>query len=261
MLCVGDYFGISYFGDKINLKFTIMLSIIIPTLNEEEFLPFLLESIKKQDLVDYEIIVADAGSKDTTVAIANQYGCVVTKGGLPAKGRNNGAKVAKGDLLFFIDADTILPDDFFKKSLEEFYARNIDIASFCLRPFPEKKLSYFLMNTFYNKMIVALEAVLPHSAVGILVKKNLFEKLNGYDETIQLAEDHDLARRAMKKDGEGGIIRSTEILVSDRRWRQDGWVKTGAKYLLCELHMIFIGPVKSDIFKYKFNHYNENKNS
>ncbi len=236
-----------------------MLSIIIPTLNEEEYLPFLLESIKKQDFSDYEIIVADAGSKDATLKIAKKYGCVVVPGGLPAKGRNNGAKVAKGDVLFFIDADTVLPNDFFKKSLQEFNARNIDIASFCLRPFPEKKLSSFLMDTFYNKMIIALEDVLPHSAVGILVKKNLFEKLHGYDETVQLAEDHDLVRRAVKKDGDSGIIRSTDILVSDRRWRKDGWVKTGVKYFLCELHMIFIGPVKSDIFKYKFNHYKEDK--
>lgn len=232
-----------------------MLSIIIPTLNEEKYLPLLLDSIKKQDFNDYEIIVADAGSKDKTIEIAKSFGCILVSGGLPAKGRNNGAKVARGDTLFFIDADTILSDNFFEKSLEEFNLRKMDIASFCLHPFPKQKLSYFLVNTFYNKMIVALEDISPHSAVGILVKKSLFEKLNGYDETIKLAEDHDLSRRA-KKD-KVGIIRSAEILVSDRRWRTDGWVKTGAKYFLCELHMIFIGSVKSDIFKYKFNHYKE----
>jgi glycosyltransferase involved in cell wall biosynthesis len=245
-----------------------MLSIIIPTLNEEDYLPFLLESIKKQKFNNYEIIVADAGSKDKTIEIAKKYGCTVIPGGLPAKGRNNGAKAAKGDILFFIDADTVLPDDFFNKSLEEFNERKMDIASFCLHPFPKKKLSYFLINTFYNKMIVALEGILPHSAVGILVKKRFFENLKGYDETIKLAEDHDLARRAVKSDknrnlykgkkgDKFGIIRATEILVSDRRWRKEGWAKIGAKYFLCELHMIFIGPVKSDIFNYKFNHYKD----
>ena len=83
-----------------------MLSIIIPALNEENYLPLLLESIKKQDFKDYEIIVADAGPKDKTVQIAKNYGCKIAPGGLPAKGRNQGAKIAQGDLLLFITADT-----------------------------------------------------------------------------------------------------------------------------------------------------------
>ena len=86
------------------------------------------------------------------------------------------------------------------------------------------------------------------------MKKEFFEKLNGYDEDIKLAEDHDLGRRAAKN-SKFGIIRSVEILVSDRRFKKDGWANIGMKYFLCELHTIFIGPVKSDIFNYKFNHY------
>lgn len=93
------------------------MSIIIPTLNEEKFLPRLLDSIKKQDSKDYEIIVADAGSKDATVEIAKKYRCKIVQGGLPAKGRNEGAKIAQGDLLLFLDADVQLPSDFLKNSL------------------------------------------------------------------------------------------------------------------------------------------------
>jgi len=233
-----------------------MLSIIIPTLNEEDYLPFLLDSIKKQNFNDYEIIVSDAGSEDDTLKIAKEYNCVITRGGLPAKGRNNGAKIARGDILFFLDADTILPDNFLEESLKEFNSRKIDMASFCLSPVPDKKIHKLLMNVFYNKMIIALEKILPHSAVGILIKKELFNQLNGYDEDIKLAEDHDLGRRAAKH-SKFGIIRSAEILVSDRRFKKDGWVNVGMKYFLCELHTIFIGPVKSDIFKYKFNHYDK----
>lgn len=235
-----------------------MLSIIIPTLNEEEYLPKVLDSIKKQAFSDYEIIVSDAGSTDKTVEIAQKYGCRVVEGGLPARGRNNGAKAAKGDVLFFLDADTELSDNFLEESLKEFNERQIDIASFCLVPNPSTKISSLLMNTFYNKMIIATEKILPHSAVGILIKKPLFEKLNGYDENIKLAEDHDLGRRA-QKEGKFGILRSAEILVSDRRFKKDGWANVGMKYLLCELHIIFIGPVTSDIFNYKFNHYKESK--
>ncbi len=231
-----------------------MLSIIIPTLNEEDYLPILLESIKKQDFLDYEVIVADAGSRDATLEIAKKYGCVIVSGGLPAKGRNNGAKVAKGEVLFFIDSDTVLSDNFLTKSMQEFNARKLGIASFCLEPYPENKKISFLVNLFYNKPIVILEKILPHAAMGIIIKKEIFESIGGFDESIKLAEDHDLGRRAAKL-VKFGIIRSVKILASNRRSLADGWMVTGIKYLLCELHMIFIGPVRSGIFNYKFNHY------
>ena len=96
-----------------------MLSIIIPTKNEEHYLPKLLDSIKKQEYKDYEIIVADGGSNDRTKEIARKYGCKLVKGGLPSVGRNNGAKVAKGYLLLFLDADFILPEGFLKNLVQE----------------------------------------------------------------------------------------------------------------------------------------------
>ena len=123
-----------------------MLSIITPTLNEEKYLQLLLVSIKKQDLSDYEIIIADAGSTDKTIEIAKKYNCIVIAGGLPARGRNEGAKIAKGDILFFLDADTVLPDYFFHKALKEFGERKLDLASFCLIPLPKNKWSAFALN-------------------------------------------------------------------------------------------------------------------
>jgi hypothetical protein len=91
-----------------------------------------------------------------------------------------------------------------------------------------------------------------------LVKKDLFGKSGGFDEDIKLSEDHYLVRYVQKKfKAKVGIIKSVNILVSDRRFKTDGWLNIGLKYFLCELHLIFIGPVKSDIFKYNFNHYNK----
>ncbi len=234
-----------------------MLSIIIPAMNEEKYLPLLLDSIKKQDFTNYEIIVADAGSKDKTLEIAKKYNCKIVSGGLPAKGRNEGAKIADGGTLFFLDADTLLPDSFFDKSLSEFKNRNLDIASFCIKSYPENKFIDFLLKVFYNKPMIFLEKILAHAAIGILVKKDLFGRLNGFDETIKLAEDHDFARRAGKI-ANFGIIRSVELYSSDRRAKADGWFTTSIKLLLCELHMIFIGPVRSNIFKYRFGHYDNN---
>jgi glycosyltransferase involved in cell wall biosynthesis len=230
-----------------------MLSIVIPALNEERHLRKLLKSIKEQDFDNYEIIVADAGSKDKTKKIAKDFGCKIVKGGSPAKGRNEGAKEAKGSLLLFLDADVTLRKNTLSKILKEFKKKKLKIATFFLVPDTKKKAPKFLFTFFYNIPIFLLEKILPHAAMGILVNKKLFQKLGGFDEKITLAEDHDLARRGNRL-GKYGIIKSAQIDVSDRRFKKEGWLKTYSKYLLCEGHMILLGPVEKDIFKYAFDH-------
>ena len=93
------------------------ISIIIPTKNEEDFLPLLLKSIKKQTYSNYEIIVADAGSSDNTKEIAKKSGCKLVKGGYPDEGRNKGAEKAskKSNIFIFMDSDIILPSKNFIK--------------------------------------------------------------------------------------------------------------------------------------------------
>jgi glycosyltransferase involved in cell wall biosynthesis len=230
-----------------------MLSIVIPALNEERHLQKLLKSIEEQDFNNYEIIVADAGSKDKTKKIAKDFGCKIVKGGSPAKGRNEGAKEAKGSLLLFLDADVTLRKNTLSKILKEFKKKKLKIATFFLVPDTKKKAPKFLFTFFYNIPIFLLEKILPHAAMGILVNKKLFQKLGGFDEKITLAEDHDLARRGNRL-GKYGIIKSAQIDVSDRRFKKEGWLKTYSKYLLCEGHMILLGPVEKDIFKYAFDH-------
>ena len=231
-----------------------MLSIIIPTLNEENYLPILLGSIRNQSFKDLEIIIADAGSKDKTIEIAKGFGCKIIKGGLPARGRNEGAKVARGNLFLFLDADTILPEDFFEKALKEFKERNLDIASFCLEAKTKSKFKKFLFDAFYNLPILILEKILAHGAQAILVKKEIFEKVGGFDEEIKFAEDHSFMRKA-KKFGRFGILRKVRVFSSLRRFEREGFVKTYLKYLLAEIYMIFFGDIKKDIFKYKFGNF------
>ena len=235
---------------------SIKLSIIIPALNEEECLPALFKSIKKQKFSDYELIVADAGSRDKTVEIAEKHGAKIVAGGLPAKAKNNGVKSAKGDLILFLDADCILPDDFLGDSLNEFDRRKLKIAGFLMKFQKESRIFSFLLNLLYNWPILFWERLLPHAAMGILIERELFKEIKGFDKTIKIAEDHDLARRAGKL-GRFGILRSTRLFISDRRFKQDGWFRTYFKYLFCELHMIFLGPIRHDTFKYEFDHYSQ----
>src|SRR3989344_5856111 len=229
-----------------------MLSIIIPTLNEGKYLPLLLDSIKKQSFKDDEIIVSDAGSKDDTIKIAKKYGCIIARGGLLPKGRNDGAKAAKGDMLLFLDADTILPALFLKNALKKFRKDNLGIAGFTLFPISKKNIDKMAFNVF-NKWSVLTQKVSPHAATAILVKKEAHEAIGGFDESITFIEDYPYSR-AVSKIVKYGFIHEP-LYTSIRRYERDGRLKTYIKYILGELHTVFLGPIKSDIFNYKFGHY------
>src|SRR5258708_535084 len=94
------------------------ISAIIPTLNEERHLAKLISSIKKQ-AGDFEIIVPDGGSTDRTVKIAQSGDATVVKSRAGrAVQMNAGAKCARGDVLLFLHADSLLPHGAFS-AIEE----------------------------------------------------------------------------------------------------------------------------------------------
>lgn len=238
-----------------------MLSIIIPTLNEEKYLPRLLESIKRQDYKNYETIVADNHSIDKTVAIAKKYGCKITKGGLPGPGRNEGAKVAKGDLLLFLDADVIIPDGSLKKLLEEYTRKKIDIAVCLLKPQEKRSVQASLIYSFYNSGILLLKELdYPAGMSFMLIKKEIHKEVKGFNPSIKFGEDTDYLNRASKF-GKFGILKSKKILVSPRRFKNDGWLKTSLKYVWANMYMFSKGPIpiKSKFLEYKFGHYKDNE--
>ncbi len=233
-----------------------MLSIIIPALNEEKYLPFLLEAITKQSPENYEIIVADAGSKDKTVEIAKRYGCRVVAGGLPAHGRNEGANAARGKILFFIDADNSIPDDFFKNALEEFERRRLDVGSFMLILTDNNKIISGIFSLACNFWLIIFEKIRPFGAANIIIKKQLHEKIGGFDEFIRVGEDIDYLRRAARV-GRYGILRSEKIFFPMRRWQKGGYLKTTWTYIFMVFYMLFLKPPRKEVFKYPFDIYGD----
>lgn len=231
-----------------------MLSIIIPTLNEEQHLPRLLDSIKSQDYTDYEIIVADAGSIDRTFIIATSYGCKVVPGGLPAKGRNEGAKAAKGDILLFLDADVVLSSHFLKNAVAEFAKRNLGVAGFYIKPMDGRKLDAFLYRCF--TFFMETTGMFYWAAMAIMASKKIHEKIGGFNEAITFGEDVSYVRGAAKVSRYGYIAQP--FYVSMRRYKKDGRI-TYVKYVVGIFHILFLGPITSKVFQYKFNHYKDGK--
>ena len=168
------------------------LSIIIPTFNEEYYLPPLLESIQCQDFSDYEVVVADAGSEDDTIEIAKNWGCKVVKGGLPAVGRNRGAEVAQGEFLLFLDSDVILTRDYLQLSLDEFQVRGLGIAITQIAPLSDSFLNK-ITHDFANFFMKRVENIKPHGAgcYGIITTKKLHDEVEGFDENLDFGEDTD----------------------------------------------------------------------
>ncbi|OIO52144.1 glycosyl transferase family 2 [Candidatus Uhrbacteria bacterium CG_4_10_14_0_8_um_filter_58_22] len=231
-----------------------MLSIVIPTYNEEKYLPFLLRSIRAQTDRDCEIIVADNRSTDRTREIAGQFGAQVVDGGMPSGGRNRGAAVANGDVVLFLDADVILPDPkFIEDTVAEFRRRGLGAATCRVEPLSDRRVDHYLHEAF-NYFMWVTSAVYPHApGFCIFARKDLHERIGGFDEEVKLAEDHDYVERAGKV-AKFGILKSHKIPVSVRRLDRDGRLKTAFKYAAAELHLRTRGPIKTDLFRYGFGH-------
>ena len=235
-----------------------MLSIIIITKNEEIMLPRLLESIKQQNFKDYEVIVSDASSTDKTKEIAKKFNCRIVEGGLPSAGRNNGAKAAKKDILLFLDADVILPPEFLSRNIKEFKDKNLVSATALYVPLSKKILDKFLHHC-YNSFARTMQYVSPHAAgFCIFIKKDVFNKISGFNENIRMAEDHALVNQS-KKHGKFRILKSVPLLVDVRRLNKEGRIGTIKKYLITDFYRLFKGEIENPPFDYDMQGVNMKK--
>ncbi|MEA3248875.1 MAG: glycosyltransferase [Patescibacteria group bacterium] len=231
-----------------------MLSVIIPTYNEEKYLPYLLRSLVAQTSENFEVIIADNRSKDKTREIATSFGARVVDGGIPSEGRNAGAAAAKGDILLFLDSDVILPDPrFIEDTIAEFRKKKLGVATCMVQPMSDKKVDH-VMHEAFNYFMWVTAATKPHApGFCIFARRIVHNAIDGFDPEIVLAEDHDYVERASKK-GKFGILKSHKIPVSVRRLDKDGRFKTAVKYLAAEAYMRTKGKIKTDLFKYRFGY-------
>jgi glycosyltransferase involved in cell wall biosynthesis len=219
------------------------LSIIIPTKNEARFLPGLFDSLRIQTYRDFEVIVADAQSSDETRKVARDNGAIIVDGGMPGKGRNCGAVASRGDVLLFLDADVVLPNDrFLEDAMKEFIERQLDIATTKIAPI-SNHVFYRVIHVIYNWYAMIVQLFWPHApGFCIFARRTAYQHIRGFDETVVFAEDHDFVQRARSAKFRFRILNHPKpILTSIRRFKKDGLVKTLWIYVLAEFHMIFFG--------------------
>jgi glycosyltransferase involved in cell wall biosynthesis len=226
-----------------------ILSIIIPSKNEAKFLPGLLEALVNQINVDIEsvpIIIADNNSSDGTLRVIKQYqdaglDIIVIEGGLPARARNNGARIANSEYLMFLDADNIP-----SPSLLSSVFKAIDKEYICITPsFHDPLYQYpyeiiFILANFFLRYRVIGSYLLGGC---IVIKKEKFDKIGGFDENLNFGEDIDLAKRLSRDE-----IRLIDNVVyyNSRRFKRDGFFKTFGGYIVNYFKITFGLNKKND---------------
>jgi glycosyltransferase involved in cell wall biosynthesis len=210
------------------------ISVIIPTLNEEKYIESSLKSLINQDYKgEYEIIVADGMSKDNTVRIAKKFAdkvITVKQRGVSA-GRNEGAKIAKGEILLFLDADTILLFNGLTEISKPFRKKKVAGVACPIIPLsPEAKdfAIYWSLNQFIKKSLKTNKPQV--TGICCAYRKKVFEKVGGFNKYLDTLEDYDLSERISKK-GEIVFIQNTLALTSNRRIKKWGRMKSIRKYL------------------------------
>jgi len=221
-----------------------MISVVIPTKNEEKYIKKCLISLKKQREYVKEIIVVDGGSTDRTVEIARKYADVVLVDpslDSPGKGRNAGASIAKGDILAFVDADTLVSDGWGKAVLEAFAKRGVLMASGPVYPYDSGiwlRIAYIFSYDFLVRATRLLK-ITHFLGLNVAYRRDFFIKLGGFPST-KLSEDILLSMKAGRC-GKSVFSRKMAVLSSARRLRKQGigWVLL---YLIFnELKVLFRG--------------------
>lgn len=206
-----------------------MLSIIIPARNEEQYISSCLNSIyyaANKAYLSIEIIVICDYSFDKTSIIAESFGCKVfnVKYSSRSKARNYGAIQAKGDFLVFIDADTIISEDFFLISF-----KNLDDFGnsfwYRIKPLEKSILAsiYFFLYNFISKFYPLLSPV-------IFTPKSYFLESEGFNESLNSLEDHFFLHKAWKINK--CKFNNTSVYTSVRRIKKYGISTTAIHTIL-----------------------------
>ncbi|MEX0609469.1 MAG: TIGR04283 family arsenosugar biosynthesis glycosyltransferase [Balneolaceae bacterium] len=197
-----------------------MISIIIPTYNEEKNIGELLNYLKKYvENENAELLVVDGGSSDSTIQAAESLGArvIISAQKGRAKQMNFGAKMASGEWLYFLHADTFPPPTFLD-DIRQKTARGFGCGCFRLR---FNNLHPALR--FYGWFTRFDIGIFRFGDQSLFVKKALFWKVGGFNENLLVMEDQEIITR-LKKRAQFCIIKK-EVVTSARKYGEIGVFK------------------------------------
>ena len=210
------------------------LSIIIPVLDEERTIGSTLEALGS--LVVEEVLVVDGGSTDgTREIVAHKHATLVSSPRGRAHQMNHGARLAKGDVLLFLHADTRLPPSATSDILSALEDPRCVGGRFDLRLDGERWIFWLIGN------LISLRSRLTKVATGdqaIFVRRQVFEEIGGFPD-IPLMEDIAFCRM-LKKKGRVACLRS-QVVTSSRRWGAEGVGRTILKMWV--LRLLFLAGI------------------
>jgi len=209
-----------------------VISIIIPTLDEEHSLPALLDALRQQEAAN-EVIVVDGGSRDRTLDVARSSGVrtLVSRSGRGA-GLSIGAEASHGDVLLFLHADSNLPPGALDR-INEVLATNANIIGGNFRLVFDGDTNFSRRLTRFCAWIRVLGFYYGDS--GIFVRRGVYQALGGF-RPIPVMEDWDFVRR-LERFGRTCCIADPPLVTSSRRFEKRdpleivyGWVRIHTLY-------------------------------
>lgn len=229
-------------------------SVVIPTLNEEKFLPNLLESLARQTDKHFDVTVVDGSSKDKTVRVAKSFTSKLPKlqvivsrrASLPLQ-RNMGAAATHGSWLVFVDADSILFPHFIERITQFIEEKKPSLFTTWLRPDSDTPgdANIALLGNLIFEMALAMHRPLPSGPMTV-VSRETFDEVGGYNERHAFNEDIDFSARVLKAHFPVDVIPETLYVWSLRRLRHQGTLKVIQQYILAALPVLFFNkPLKA----------------
>ena len=218
-----------------------LVSLLVPTLDEERALPALLDDLAALH-GRWEIVIADGGSRDATVALARAHpskpGVLTASGGRAAQ-LNAAARAARGDVLLFLHADSRLPLDAYASLAQAWRTDDVTGGNFALR---------FDGDGIFERVLAAVYRLqrghgFYYGDSSVWVRRERFDELGGYRE-IPIMDDYDFVRRLERGPGRTRCLPGPAT-TSARRWRAIGVPRTVlAWFVIRWLYVAGVSPAR-----------------
>lgn len=195
-----------------------MISFVVPAYNEERLLGRTVGAIHaaaREPGLSYEVIVVDDGSTDRTAAIAEEHGCRVVRVNFRqiARTRNAGARAATGEILIFVDADTLVSSSVVRASIDSIERGVAGGGAHVMFDGRVPLWASLTASTF----LVAMRMLRLAPGCFIFCSRAAFEATGGFDERMYAAEEIAFSR-ALQRHGEIVILRES-VVTSGRKLR------------------------------------------